>query len=54
VKWWPPHEADTAGMPEPGQDELARLTAKADLIMEELGLVVGDLGELLRRRHGES
>jgi hypothetical protein len=39
-------------VPEPREDQLARLNAKADLIVEELGDVVSQLGELLRRKYG--
>lgn len=33
-------------------DQVARLTAKADLIVEELDVVVRQMGDLLRRKYG--
>jgi hypothetical protein len=32
-------------------DQVARLTAKADLIVEELDVVVRQMGDLLRRKY---
>lgn len=48
-----PRRPEPATDPQPLDQRVARLTAKADLIVEELDDVVKQMSELLRRKYPE-
>lgn len=54
IRWFSRRRNDNAHVPRTAVEdaEVARLTAKADLIMDELETVVSQMADMLRDAHG--